>query len=240
VAGTLILLQQAGYEIHYCNLANGCCGSMVLPRAEIAAIRRREAMAACARIGAVFHESFCDDLEIFYEKPLLAKVAAVVRDVAPEILLTHSPSDYMEDHMNACRLAVTAAFVRGMPNYVSDPPRPIVTQEVTVYHAQPHGNRDPLRLPIEPDLFVDISSVIELKIAMLAEHQSQKRWLDETQGMGSYLDACRELSRELGRKSGRFEYAEGWRRHLHLGFCGPDSDPLARVLSGKILMAGRD
>ena len=51
-----------------------------------------------------------------------------MREVAPEILLVHAPSDYMEDHMNACRLAVTAAFARGMPNYPTSPPRPPVEQ----------------------------------------------------------------------------------------------------------------
>ena len=27
MAGTLILLRRAGYELHYMNIANGCCGS---------------------------------------------------------------------------------------------------------------------------------------------------------------------------------------------------------------------
>jgi hypothetical protein len=59
------------------NIASGCCGSMTLPRDEIAAVRRLEAQSACAAIGAVHHESLCGDLEIFYNKPLLAKVASV-------------------------------------------------------------------------------------------------------------------------------------------------------------------
>ena len=40
-----------------------------------------------------------------------------MREEAPEIVPTHSPADYMEDHTNSCRLAVTAAFARGMPNF---------------------------------------------------------------------------------------------------------------------------
>ena len=230
MAGTLMLLRDAGYEIHYLNIASGCCGSMVLPRDEIAAGRRREAQAACASIGAVHHESLCDDLEIFYDKPLLAKVASVVRAVAPEILLTHSPSDYMDDHTNACRLAVTAAFTRGMPNYPVQPERPIVKQKVTVYHAQPYSNRDPLRQLVWPEWFVDTSSVVEQKVQMLACHVSQKEWLDETQGVDSYLQALRDADREVGKMSGVYEFAEGWRRHLHAGFCGPDDDPLAVAL----------
>jgi LmbE family N-acetylglucosaminyl deacetylase len=118
-------------------------------------------------LGAVFHDSLADDLCIFYEERLLRRLAAVVRRVRPRIVLTHSPDDYMEDHMNTARLAA---------------------------------------------------------------HASQKAWLDATQGMDSYLDAADEMARQVGRMSGRFEYAEGWRRHLHLGLSAGDDDPLAAAL----------
>ena len=144
MAGTLILLAQAGYEIHYMNIANGCCGSSEFSAEHTAVAREKEAIAAADSIGAEFHPSLVNDLEIFYNDETLKQLAAVMREVSPEILLVHSPSDYMEDHMNACRLAVTAAFARGMPNYPTIPPRPPVEQTVTIYHAQPHGNRDPL------------------------------------------------------------------------------------------------
>jgi LmbE family N-acetylglucosaminyl deacetylase len=230
MAGTLILLQRAGYEIHYMNVANGSCGTADLSRAEIVRIRRDEARAAAASIGAVYHESLVDDLAIFYERGLLARVAATMREVAPHILLVPSPQGYMEDHQNAARLAVTAAFSRGMPNFATDPPRPPVEHEVTVYHAQPHGNRDPLQQIVYPELYVDISSVIAHKEAMLSCHHSQKAWLDRTQGMDAYLHAMRALSREVGEMSGRFAYAEGWRRRLHYGFCAEAADPLSGAL----------
>ena len=136
----------------------------------------------------------------------------------------------MEDHMNACRLAVTAAFSRWMPNFPVDPPRAPVAWDVTVYHAQPHGNCDGLRQPVVPELFVDITSVIDRKVAALACHDSQKSWLDESQGMDSYLHAMRGFSEEVGRLSGRFRYAEGWRRHSHWGLCEAAADPLRAVL----------
>src|SRR4029453_13537778 len=239
MSGTLMLLRKAGYEIHYWNLANGCWGSSQHDAATIARIRREEAIAAAKAIGAVFHESVCEDLAIFYDKPTLAKVAAGVREVAPEILLTHSPSDYMEDHTNACRLAVTAAFVRGMPNFPTDPPQSAVTGSVTVYHAQPYSHRDPLGKLIEPELGVDTTDLLDLKKQMLSKHASQKQWLDESQGVDSYLDAMAALDAEVGRMSGIFQYAEGWRRHLHLGFCGPQDDPLGTVLKERVLVAGK-
>ena len=230
MAGTLMLLGRAGYEIHYMNIANGCCGTTEYDIETITRMRRDEAQQAAASIGAIFHESICNDLEIFYEQATLAKVTSVIREVAPEIVLTHAPADYMEDHMNTSRLAVSAAFCRGMPNFPVDPPRDPVDQTVTVYHAQPYSHRDPLRQLVTPDLWVDVGDVLEEKVTMLAKHASQKLWLDESQGHDSYLQTLRDLDAEGGQLSGRFEYAEGWRRHLHLGFCGPDDNPLVDAL----------
>ena len=215
MSGTLMHLAAADYEIHYMNVANGCCGTTQYDAETIAGMRQQEGMSAAASIGAVFHESVCNDLEIFYDKPTLSKVASVMREVAPEIVLTHAPSDYMEDHMNVSRLAVTAAFSRGMPNFPVDPPREPVSGKVTIYHAQPYSNRGPLRQLVVPDLFIDTTEVIERKVAMLALHKSQKQWLDESQGHDSYLETLRQLDEEVGRMSGAFRYAEGWRRHLH-------------------------
>jgi len=237
MSGTLMLLRDAGYGIHYLNIANGSCGTTEFDTQTIIRLRLEEARSAAAYVGAVFHEPICNDLEIFYDKPTLARVGSVVRDVAPEILLTHPPADYMEDHTNACRLAVTAAFARGMPNFPVDPPRPPVLDPVTVYHAQPNSNRSPLGQLVEPGFFVDVTDVIERKVEMLSRHVSQKRWLDESQGHESYLKALRDQDEEVGRMSGMFRYAEGWRRHLHLGFCGPQDDPLRDALRGRVLSA---
>jgi len=234
MAGTLILLGQEGYDLHYLNIANGCCGSMTSDRETTARIRAAEARRAAESIGATFHPSLVNDLEIFYEQRTLARLAAIVREVAPEIILTHAPVDYMEDHTNACRLAVTAAFCRGMPNFPTEPSTAAISGEVTLYHAQPHGNCDPLGNPVRPGLFVDIASVIDRKAAMLACHASQKDWLDATQGLDSYLQTMRDLNAEVGAMSGRFPYAEGWRRHLHLGFCSPEADPLRAALKNYI------
>jgi LmbE family N-acetylglucosaminyl deacetylase len=236
MAGTLLLLAERGWAIHYLNLASGNCGSAVTTSSETRRIRQREAQAAARLLGARWHRWLVDDAEIFYADRVIRQVTAVVREVRPTILLTHSPQDYMEDHMSACRIAVTAAFVRGMPNYPSIPRRPVTAREVTVYHAMPHGLRDGLRRRIAPGAFVDVSMVRERMRAALAAHQSQKAWLDATQGMDSYLDAMDEMARAIGRMSKRFKLAEGWRRHSHLGFCAETADPLREALGRRYLV----
>ncbi len=230
MAGTLSLLKKAGCELHYMNIANGSCGSADLDAQTIAKIRLAEAKNSARRLGATFYGPLVPDFQIFYEKELLGKIASIMREVKPDILLLHSPQDYLEDHMNACRLALTAAFCRGMRNFPVDPPRPPVSGDVTVYHAQPHGNRDQLNQAVVPDFFIDIDSTIEEKTVMLAEHGSQKDWLDRSQGMDAYLDTMKDLSREMGELSGRCKFAEGWRKHSHLGYCRTDADPLRDLL----------
>ena len=73
---------------------------------------------------------------------------------------------------------------------------------------------------------------------MLALHQSQKKWLDESQGLDSYIHTMHRLDEEVGRMSRVFAAAEGWRRHLHLGFAGANDDPLRDAL-GKQVFARR-
>jgi len=239
MAGTLVLLKQAGYETHYMNIANGSCGSQVYPAAQLISIRRREAKEAARLLGAVFHPSLVDDLDVYYEDKTLRRLAAVIREVRPTVLLVHSPQDYMEDHTNACRLAVSAAFVRGMRNFWTIPRRKPVAGDVTLYHAMPNGLCDPLRRRIIPGAFVNTTAVFAEKMAALAVHRSQQDWLAKSQKMNQYLATMERYSREVGKLSRRFTHAEGWRRHLHWGYCAEDADPLREGLGKNYIVNKR-
>lgn len=231
-AGTMLLLQQAGCSLHFWNLADGCCGSLSLPREEIARIRTEEARTSAHTAGAEYHPPLFHDLEIFYDKPSLLAVSAVVRAICPDIILTHAPHDYMEDHQNVCRLIVTAAFSRGMPNFpAANPP---YDKPVRIYHAAPHGLHDGLGNPFQPDFLVDIETVIEKKSALLSCHRSQMAWLESTQSMNSFVDEMRDMARSMAKRGQNIDFAEGWKRHSHLGFCPQDFDPLPLLLSIRI------
>lgn len=236
MAGTLSLLKDAGYSIHYMSLANGSCGTTIYDAKTIVAMREAEARQSASVMGAVFHPPLTDDISVFFAEPLLARLAAIMREAAPEIVLTHSPVDYMEDHQNTSRLAVTAAFCRGMRNFPTIPPVPPVEQDVVVYHASPPGNRDPLRKLVRSGLYVDISGVMQKKRDMLSCHKSQKEWLDKSQGMDSYLLTMEKWARATGELSGKFEFAEGWRRHNSMGFSAQDTDPMFAALGSRAMV----
>jgi LmbE family N-acetylglucosaminyl deacetylase len=189
MGGTLLLLKQAGWETHYLNMSSGNCGSQKMNAEETAQVRGDEAQRAAELLGATWHPGFSNDLEILYDIGHLRKLAAILHEVAPDVVLTHSPQDYMEDHENVSR-----------------------------------------RKRVDAGLFVDVTSVAELKLSALAAHESQRSWLDASQGLDSYLAKMEQLDREVGTLSGRFERGEGWRRHHHLGFSSEDMDPLADAL----------
>jgi LmbE family N-acetylglucosaminyl deacetylase len=235
MAGTLWLLKRAGCSLHLMSLANGSCGTVELSAEQITAVRRREAAKAAELLGARLHESLANDLEIFFTDDLVRRVTAVIREIEPDVILLPSPEDYLEDHMNTSRIGAAAAFYRGLPNYHSLPPVASTSQDVALYHAMPYGLTDGLRRSVQAGLFVDISEVIDLKERMLACHESQKVFLDKTQGLDAYLKTMREMSRQVGRDTGRYAYAEGWRQHKHLGYSRTDTDPLADILKAYCL-----
>lgn len=236
MAGTLLLLKRAGWNIHYLNVANGCCGSQQYNARQLRRIRLVEAKRAARVLGAHFHPPLCNDMEIVYDLKLVRRVAAVIRDVKPAVVLTHPSVDYMEDHTNTCRLTVTAAFAHAMPNFRSLPPRPTADYDLTIYHCIPHSLLDPLRRRVVPEFFVNTTSVQPVKRAALTEHQSQQAWLVATQGVNSFIAKADADARLVGRASGKFKCAEGWWRHLHYGFSAEEVDPLREVLGKDYLL----
>ncbi|MCP4178565.1 MAG: LmbE family protein [bacterium] len=230
-SGTLLLLKKVGCDIYYMNMSKGSLGSNVYNSEETAKIRLQESKNSAKHLDAVFYPPLADDINIMYSKEIIAKLGAVMREIAPDILLVPSPEDYMEDHINTCRIAVTAAFSRGMNNYKTIPNREPVSNSLVVYHAQPHGNRDGLNHLIIPDFFINIYSVLNEKTKMLSEHKSQKKFLDQTQGMNAYLEIMHDYSKEMGEVSRKFKYAEGWRMHNPLGFCDKEFNPIKDILN---------
>ncbi|MFW6171412.1 MAG: PIG-L deacetylase family protein [Planctomycetota bacterium] len=237
MAGTLSLLAQAGFEPHMMNISWSNLDSNELSPEETASMRVHEARHAAQVINAVYHEPFAYDLLILYEETLLRRMLAVIRDVQPTIVLLPSLNDYMEDHTNAARLVVTACFSRAMRHFISNPPRKATDQDLYLYHAQPHLNRDGMREFVVPNLMVNISNEMDTKLKMLACHESQREWLGETQGLDDYLESMRRAGLELAKRlrTQEWTYAEGFRQHSHVGFSRHDHDLLAEVLGNQVV-----
>lgn len=231
MSGTLELLRRVGAEVHVWSMTDGCLGSLEEGRGA-AAVRIAEASASSDLAQATFHPPIASDMGLSLDRGTLARAAAVIRKARPRVMLVPSPSDYHPDHEAASRIAVAAALVRAMPALVSDPAEKPWDGQVTVYHAMPHGLEDPMRARVRAGQYVDISDVMDLKRKMLAAHASQRELLLATQGEEPVV-AMDFMAAEVGAQSGRFELAEGWRRHSHIGLSHEDSDPLGELLGSR-------
>lgn len=231
MGGTLRLLAERGWDTHYFVLANGYVGSTTHRLEDIVLTRQDESRDGAARLGATWHPSIVNDIALVYSDDLVRRVGAVIRELRPSVILTQAPDDYMDDHIEAARIAASAAFNRNMPNYATYPPQPAYLDDVTLYHSNPHGLFTGLRRLVYPGLYVDTTSVQEVKRDALSAHATQSHWLDQTQGFGAFVGTMDEMGRTVGSMSGRYEFAEGWRRHSQIGFSAAPIDPLADALA---------
>lgn len=201
-AGTLARYVAEGHVVIMCHVADGDRGSYEHTREEIAAIRDREARAAAGVIGAEYQALGVADGEVDASDPgQRALVTEAIRVARPDVVIAHSPNDYMTDHVEASRLAFDSSFLATLPLFETDSPH-LPAVPALVYMETVTGNDF---VPVE---FVDISEHIETKLRALDQHQSQLRWLADHDGV-DMLEQIRTVSRYRGLQCG-VEYAEGF------------------------------
>lgn len=212
--GTLALLADRGWDVHIATASPGDCGSPDLEPEKIADLRRGEGAAAAALINGSFHCLERRDLRICYDEDGIRRVTTLLRRVRPDVVITHSPADYMLDHEETSRLARAACFNAPIPNaptmHSRVPPAELIPH---LYYADPIEGVDPLGRPVEPWIVVDISTTIATKLDMLSRHASQREWLRAHHGMDEYLEATRRWSTARGTLVG-VAHGEGFRQHL--------------------------
>jgi LmbE family N-acetylglucosaminyl deacetylase len=223
--GTLIRLRDAGWEVHIASATAGDCGTMVHNRWQISSIRTDEARAAAEIIGGTYHCLGEPDGRVVYDKPALQKTIDLFRVIAPSLVFTHAPKDYMMDHEMVSLLARAASFVYGAPN-VSEHPRKSQSMVPYLYYCDPVEGKDPLGNPVTPTTYVDISKQIEKKATMLACHKSQREWLRAHHGMDEYIESMRRHARARGEER-NIDAAEAFIQHR--GHPYPNDDLLAGI-----------
>ncbi|MGQ9574541.1 MAG: PIG-L deacetylase family protein [Thermoguttaceae bacterium] len=225
--GTLVRLAEAGWQVHIASAAPGDCGTTIENRWDISSRRTQEATKAAALIGASYHCLDERDGFVVYDKPTLQKAYDLFRRVAPALVFTHAPKDYMMDHEQASLLARAASFLYAAPNVSAFPLRE-GSAVPYLYYCDPVEATDPLGRPVEPTTLVDISAQIEKKTAMLACHASQREWLLKHHGVDEYLDAMRRHAALRGRQAG-VAAAEAFLQHR--GHPYPKDDLLAAMFA---------
>jgi LmbE family N-acetylglucosaminyl deacetylase len=209
--GTLARLAAAGHRVVIATMAPGDCGSHEYGPEEIAAIRRAEAAASAALIGAEYRCLEFRDLAIFNDDPARRRVVAALREVRPDVIITASPVDYMADHETTSALVRDACFAAPTPNYAAGSAPPIAAIP-HLYFMDPLGGHDRDNRSVIADFYVDVAATFETKKRMLACHASQRNWLLQHHGMDNYLLEMEGWTRAAGTRGG-LELAEGFRHY---------------------------
>ncbi len=239
-SGTLFALRRLGYEIHVASMTLGDCGSIEHSPEETSNIRYDEAKRACKVLGATYHHAGFSDLCIFNDDNSNRRVTALLRELAPWIVITHSPQDYMSDHETTSLLVRNACFYSSIRNYET---RDLTSAAYTsaipyLYYAQPIENIDLLGKKITPQFYADVSDLIEQKIEMLSCHESQRNWLRAHHGIDEYVESMRRSNASLADRASQIsdrtiKYAEAFRQHL--GHAYPKDNVLAGLLEDSVI-----
>ncbi len=239
-SGTLFALRGIGYEIHVASLTLGDCGSTEFSAEEISRIRYTEAQKACEVLGATYHHAGFNDLCIFNDNNSNRRVTALLRELNPWIVISHSPQDYMSDHEITSLLVRNACFYASIPNYqTKDLTSAGHTSAIPyLYYAQPIENIDLFGKKITPQFYADISNFIEQKVEMLSCHASQRNWLRAHHGMDEYVESMRRWNASLAERAAHISekpitFAEALRQHR--GHAYPRDNILAALLKESVI-----
>jgi LmbE family N-acetylglucosaminyl deacetylase len=201
-AGTLVRFVAEGHDVVMCHATKGDRGSFVHTSEEMAGIRAAEARRAAEIAGAAYVSLGFRDTEVDASHPEQRRIVVdLVRDVRPELIITHHPVDYMSDHNELSKLVFDCSFHATVPLLETTKPHHDVV--APIYYMETL-----MGVGFQPAEYVDVSGVIDTKVAMLEAHSSQVTWLRDHDGV-DIVEQMKTTTRFRGQQCG-VEYAEGF------------------------------
>jgi LmbE family N-acetylglucosaminyl deacetylase len=171
--GLASMYRQLGHAVKMVSMTDGSAGHHTRRPGELAEIRRQEAEAAAAHIGAACEIWEYLDGHLLPTLSLRERVIREIRTFAPDLLLTHRTNDYHPDHRAAGQAVQDASFLVRVPLVVPDVPalpRDPVVAFLPDLFTKP--------CPLDADVVLDVDPQLDTIVSMLACHVSQVfQWL---------------------------------------------------------------
>ena len=204
-AGTLARYAAQGHRIWMAVFTCGDMGDLQVPPPKLAAIRKAEAQASAALLGAELLWIGVTDECVFPNEAQRRLMIDLLRQADPDVIFTHGPNDYHPDHRYVSQLVFDSYFQKGLPHLPGQQQPACRFGQAAVYYMDNLGGIEFL-----PTEYVDVSAVIETKCRMLACHKSQVKAMAEL-AHTDILDMVRVQGRFRGFAAG-CAYAEGFRK----------------------------
>jgi LmbE family N-acetylglucosaminyl deacetylase len=201
-AGTLAKYKKQGHKVIMCHIANGNLGHKEIMPNELREVRGQEAKNSANVIGVELITTDISDLMVCDgQKEQRDKVVDVIRYANPDLIITHSPNDYMPDHIAVSKLVFDASFTATLNHYE--------TSQKTISRLTPIYYMDTLTgLNFNPTEYVDITGTMEQKLSMLEMHISQMKWMRDHDDI-DFAEFVTTCARYRGLQAG-VKYAEAF------------------------------
>ena len=183
MGGTALKLIRNGHHVKFISLCNGDCGHFSMEKTALAKRRKQEAKRSAALTGLddyeVLDHSDCE-LENTIENR--KEVIRIIRNYAPDVVVSHRTCDYHADHRATAQLVMDSAYLIQVPMFCPETPIP---EGNPVYACAYDRFTKPA--PLQPDAVVEIDSVMEEKFKMMDCHDSQfYEWLPYNKGLKAF------------------------------------------------------
>ena len=201
--GTLRAYVGRGDEVYMCHVANGNRGHKIIKPDELRAIRHQEAENAANKIGAIrVYDLDIPDLEVnAADMSQKRKLIRIIKEVKPDVIITHAPQDYMQDHREVSQLVFDAEFGASIDH---------IEEDLEAVEIAPLYYMDTLAgIDFNPHEYVDVTDYIDTKLEALTCHESQIKWMKEHDGI-DFLDFVKTCAKYRGLQAG-VPFAEGFR-----------------------------
>ena len=120
--GTALKYLQAGHEVQFLSMCNGCGGHHTHTPEEIAKRRYNEAQNVAKLTGLKYDVWEVNDCEIMADLETRKRLVRYIREFNPDIIFSHRTNDYHADHRNAAILVQDASYLLIVPNFCPEVP----------------------------------------------------------------------------------------------------------------------
>ena len=196
-AGLASIYRKLGHTVKMVSVTDGSAGHHERSARELAAIRRQEATASAAVIGAEYDVWEFTDGELVPSLDVRRKIIREIRTFAPDLVLTHRANDYHPDHRAVGQAVQDASFLVTVPRVV---PEVATLKKDPVVAYMPDLFTKPC--PLVADVVIDVTEEVDTIVSMLACHRSQVfEWLPYLQGTTAEIPQDEDE---------RFRWLRGW------------------------------
>ncbi len=189
--------RQLGRVVKMVSVTDGSAGHHQRSPQELIPMRREEAAAAGAVIGAAYETWDFPDGRLQPTLEVRDRIIREIREFRPDLVLTHRPCDYHPDHRIVGQCVQDASYMVTVPHIVPDTP---ALRKDPVVACMPDLFTRPA--PLRCDVILNIANEFPTIGRMLACHRSQLfEWL-------AYEDDI--LNTVPDNEEGRQSWAQEW------------------------------